>query len=184
MPATSITTNAPRVWIGCLNCYNRGFLVGDWFDATYAADVTVTDAHWQWGESQDAFCEELWIFDHDNLPVKGEMSPHEAQPWADAYNELDSDHLWPAYCAWVDSGSYTEDSNGVGSVSDFLEAYQGQWDSFRDFADDFVESTGMLRDATEDLVKYFDYDRFERDLKYDYTVQDAPDSGVYVFRNN
>ena len=28
----------PRVWIGCLACYNEGNLVGDWFDADVADD--------------------------------------------------------------------------------------------------------------------------------------------------
>ena len=33
--------NAPRVWIGCLECGNAGSLVGDWYDATEAGDITI-----------------------------------------------------------------------------------------------------------------------------------------------
>ena len=29
----------PRVWIGCLACYNSGQLVGHWYPATEAGDV-------------------------------------------------------------------------------------------------------------------------------------------------
>lgn len=29
MLSTSITTTTPRVWIGCLACYNKVVLVGD-----------------------------------------------------------------------------------------------------------------------------------------------------------
>lgn len=79
---------------------------------------------------------------------------------------------------------YIEDSAGVGSVSDFMEAYQGLWTSFHEFSEDFIESTGMLTSVQEEVAKYFDYERFERDLRYDYTVEGAPDSGVYTFRNN
>ena len=31
----------PRVWIGCLACYNEGRLRGDWFSAAEAADILV-----------------------------------------------------------------------------------------------------------------------------------------------
>lgn len=50
---TTITTTdtTPRVWIGCLACYNTGRLVGDWHDAIGAADVTTTDVH---GRAVDA----------------------------------------------------------------------------------------------------------------------------------
>lgn len=176
-------TNTPRIWIGCLACYNNGKLVGDWFDANEADDITILDIHSKEDNPQNS-CEELWVFDHENLPVKGEMAPGDAAPWGDAYDELDSDHLWPAYCAWVDSGAHTTESNGTGIVSDFLEAFQGEYDTFRDFADEFVESTGMLTNVSEDVARYFDYDGFASDLKYDYTVQDAPNFGVFIYRNN
>ncbi len=53
----------PRVWIGCLACCNEGRLVGDWFDAVGADEVTTYDingAHSR-AESHD----ELWCFDHE-----------------------------------------------------------------------------------------------------------------------
>ena len=37
-PPTTDTT--PRVWIGCLACYNEGRLVGDWYDAITADEIT------------------------------------------------------------------------------------------------------------------------------------------------
>ena len=45
MTTSSATDTTPRVWIGCLACYNAGSLVGDWFDAATADEVTTYDVH-------------------------------------------------------------------------------------------------------------------------------------------
>ena len=42
---TDTLDNTPRVWIGCLHCYNSGGLVGEWFDAVDAEEVTLTHVH-------------------------------------------------------------------------------------------------------------------------------------------
>ena len=39
------TVTEPMAWIGCLACHNAGNLVGHWYPATEAADVTVADLH-------------------------------------------------------------------------------------------------------------------------------------------
>src|SRR5699024_4932757 len=139
-PVSTDTANIPHVWIGCLNCYNNGRLVGYWFDASDAEDVALDDIHTE-ENKVDTYCEELWVFDHENLPIKGETDPKDVIPWANAYEELkDNDlwpsycDLWPAYCAWIDSGVYSAAADGTGLVSDFIQAYQGHYDSFREFA--------------------------------------------------
>ena len=49
----------------------------------------------------------------------------------------------------------------------FREAYQGKWDSEKDFAEFIVDECGMLH-GTPDFVKnYFDYEAFARDLFID-----------------
>lgn len=45
MTTMTTTDTTPRVWIGCLACYNSGRLVGDWHDAIGAVDVTTADVH-------------------------------------------------------------------------------------------------------------------------------------------
>lgn len=69
---TTITTTdtTPRVWIGCLACYNAGRLVGDWHDASDAEEVSTADVH-----GRASSHEELWCFDIENIPVRREMSP-------------------------------------------------------------------------------------------------------------
>lgn len=34
-----------KAWVGCLSCYNNGDLVGEWFEAAEAADVTLDVLH-------------------------------------------------------------------------------------------------------------------------------------------
>ena len=77
----------PKAWVGCLNCYNNASLVGEWFDATEAADVTLTVLHLE--HPQHEGCEELWVFDVDGIPVSEEMSPLEAANWGNLLNSVE-----------------------------------------------------------------------------------------------
>lgn len=128
-PATDTTS---RVWVGCLACYNEGRLIGDWFDADTADEVTTYDVHG--AHSRADSHDELWCFDHENIPVKGELDPMTAAAWGRCLAEVD-EHLRPALIAWIESGDYvTEGTGDLPSLSDFEERYQGNWDSFDDYA--------------------------------------------------
>ena len=37
--------------------------------------------------------------------------------------------------------------------------------------------------APVEVVRYFNWDSWTRDLGYDYTTADSPSGGVFVFRN-
>lgn len=93
MTATA-TDETPKAWIACLHCYNSGHLVGDWFDAVGADEVTLADVHKGSGRGWAA-CEELWVMDNELIPASGEMSPQEAAEWGRVLAEVD-DHLRPA----------------------------------------------------------------------------------------
>lgn len=63
----------------------------------------------------------------------------------------------------------------------FEDAYVGQYDSERDFAEELADDTGMLADAPDFLLTYFDYDAFARDLfMTDYYMSDSG----HVFRTH
>ena len=172
----------PRVWIGCLHHYNSGYLVGHWFDAATADEVTLADVHE--GSGLDcAECEELWVFDHENIPVRGELDPLTAAAWGKCLAEVD-EHLRPALCAWVESGDYVAEGTGdLPSISDFEESYCGAWESFEDYAREVADLIGLLTDVPEEVANYFDWDSWTRDLAFDYSTYDDPDGGVFVFRN-
>ncbi len=180
---SATTTTEPMVWIGSLAAYNAGHLIGAWYPATEAADVTIADLHRGTGVPYTDD-DELWVMDLEHMPVTREMDPLEAQRWGDLYEEVGPEQ-WPALCAWVRSGSYTaEGDSDYPVVSDFEEQFCGTWASFQEYADELAADTGLLRDVPEDLQSYIDLGRWARDIESDYSTEDAPGGGVYVFRNS
>lgn len=178
--ATTAISTTPRVWIGCLACYNAGRLVGDWYDAITADEITTYVIHG--AHSRADSHDELWVMDHENIPVKGEMSPADAAAWGRAIAEVD-EQFRLALIAWVESGDYVAEGNSdLPCIPDFMERYCGEWDSFNDYAEDLVESTGMLSEIPEEVARYFDHAAFARDIAFDYATYDAPNGGVFVFR--
>ena len=178
---TTTADTTPRVWIGCLACYNNGRLVGDWFDAEDADEVTTYDIHG--AHTRADLHDELWCFDHENMPVGHEMSPYEAAQWGRAVTSVPEDQR-EALCAWVRSGNYVAEGDGdLPSLSDFEERYCGQWDSFREYAEELADEIGLLDEVPEHIASYFNWEAWTRDLAFDYTVEDASSGGVFVFRN-
>ena len=199
MPAT-VTDTAMRAWVGCLACYSEGRLVGEWVDAEDAAE-SVDDPDWCLAVHGPAIAagvpvsdhEEWWVMDHEGLPISGECSPAEATRWADWLSEVVE---WQrgAVLAWVGLGSYATDTDGLPILSDFDDAYCGEWDSFREYAENVAEECGYLSTPAEHahhwagqavpnpLLSYIDWDAWARDLSYDYHTAPAPGGGVYVFR--
>lgn len=185
MTSTTVAINTPRAFGACESCYSNGRLVGVWVDAADAADLTAAQIHAgsgvDWGAEG---CEEFVCMDTSGLPVSGEPSLEEAARWGEIYEEI-GDTQWPALCAWVRSGSYTaEGDTDFPVVSDFEEAYCGEWDSFADYAEDLAEGTGMLEAVPEELRSYVDIrGAWARDLAFDHSVETADCGGVYVFRS-
>lgn len=182
-----MTDQTPRVWIGCTRHYNEGHLVGHWFDALEADEVSLADVHAGSG-LRHAGCEELWCFDHEHLPVSGELSPYEAARWARRLAKVDEEHQ-PALRAWVKSGAHTMDAaSDLPDVASFHERYCGRWDSFEDYAQQLADDVGLMDGWPELAVQHFNWTSWTRDLRFDYTVCEVDTStgdepGVYVFSN-
>lgn len=180
MSTTTVHLPQPRVWVGCLACYNEGHLTGQWVNAEDATAVTTEQLH---NTHTRIGHEELWCFDLEGLPACiGEISVSEAASWGSMFEAV-GEKEWPAFVAWVESGCCILDSDDLPIVSDFEERFCGCWDSFRDFADFEVEETGLLFGVSDEIARYFDYDAYARDLRFDYIVADAPEGGVYLFRS-
>lgn len=101
-------------------------------------------------------------------------------------SETDLEYVWELEELLMDSRDpkaviafldYTGDLEHT--VEDFEEAYMGEWDSKEAYAEELVDSMGMLNDLPENLRYYFDYEAFARDLFIgNYTYWDG-----YVFLN-
>lgn len=183
MTTRTNTDTTPRAWIGCLACYNNARLVGEWFEAETADEVTLVDVHGG-AHRMHSGCEELRVMDHENIPAPGEMSQSEAAGWARVLLSV-PEHQRDALYAWTASGSYVAEGTGdLPSVPHFEECFCGTWGSFRDYAETLAEEIGLIpQDAPEELVRYFNWDARIRDLEHDYTVVRADAISVYVFRN-
>lgn len=168
----------PSAWVGCLACYNAGRLNGDWVDAEEAANVTPEDLHDDPEEAAEH--EELWVFDTESLPIKGECSPQEATDAGIMLSYLQDDEIAPFLAWFADQNRVIE--AGEEPYNDFQDAYQGEWEDFEEFAQHLVDETGMLDGAPEELARYFDMDAYARDLQFDYWTATSPD-GVWIFRN-
>ena len=169
--------DGPKVWVGCLHCYNSGDLVGDWFDACEAADVTLDVLHLEHPLTDG--CEELWVFDVDGLPVSEEMDPLTAAKWGNLLNTID-EKLQPSFFAWITSCAPSLDEDGLPDPEAFEEAFIDVFTDFREYADRLADET-LLFDASDEVRRYFDYEAFARDLKMDYIVEPLPDGNIVVF---
>lgn len=167
----------PKAWVGCLACYNNGDLVGDWFDACEAADVTLDVLHLEHPLQEG--CEELWCFDVDGLPIDEEMAPMTAAKWGNLLNSVD-ERLQPSFFAWIEAGAVSYDEDELPDPKAFEDAFVDVFTDFREYADRLADET-LLFDASDEVRRYFDYEAFARDLKMDYIVEPLPDGNIVVF---
>ncbi len=159
-----------RVYVGTYAKYNNGNLFGKWLDLEDYSDK---------GEFIEA-CKELHADEEDPELMfqdwEGIPSDMVGESWVapetwellDAFNNHDEDAV-RAYIKCF----------GEWDKSDFQDRYKGQYDSWRDFAEEFVDEAGYLDEMPEHLRNYFDYDAYARDLKYDFCEEDG-----YYFWNN
>lgn len=90
---------------------------------------------------------------------------------------------WPALLAWTENGCYVADADNLPSASDFEERYCGCWDSFADHVAQLAENIGLIDGWSEEARCYSNWDAWIRDLKFDCSVADAPDGGVFTYRS-
>lgn len=178
------------VWVSTLALYNNGFLVGYWRDAIDAPE-TVEDfleGLPDKGASLPAHVfpavdAELWCFDTENAPVRGEMSPSAARAIAEAIEGADIDgDEYPAFLA-VAQDQHAE------TVAD-IERLAAEWcDTFagyqtaEDYAAELVD--GMGDALPEWCAPYFDMEAFARDLQLggDITELQTAEGVTFVIRN-
>lgn len=159
-----------RVWVGCLGCYNAGFLVGEWVEAADAGSVTVEridqlidteileharqrahEEHLGTWHPAAAPHEELWVMDLDDCApfIDGECSPTHAQAVGEALAELDDDELelLRVYVEGIGAQSLAK----VDGITDWADAaaeardkFVGRAESLAAWAENFAEETGLL----------------------------------------
>jgi antirestriction protein len=90
------------------------------------------------------------------------------------------DTYYAALSAWVDnSPTYYKWEEWENWISDFQDAYCGEWNSEQEFAEDLAVNTDLLNGVPDHIQLYFDWDKWTRDL----FLTDYWSSNGYVFRN-
>lgn len=96
----------------------------------------------------------------------------------------DFDELLEAWSAETDSdrreamGEYLDDM-GADDLSDFDEAYQGQYSSGAEFAEQFADDIGAVDEKNASWIEIDWEATWERSLRHDYHITDSG----HVFRN-
>jgi antirestriction protein len=131
--------------------------------------------------SPDPFAEEFAIHDYEGFgPVRlGEFERLEdVARLAEAIVDIGMAYAhWASYVGSLKS----EDLDG------FAEAYQGQWTSFEEYAENLLDDMG-IRSTIEAAIPVgmqpyvsVDVEAFARDLEMDHYVADSDDGSVYIY---
>ncbi|MEU8133257.1 antirestriction protein ArdA [Streptodolium elevatio] len=184
MIALGRKTLDPQVWIGCVACYNNGRLVGEWYSADSAEDVTIEEIHAEhFGAPKSrelAEHEELWCFNSEGFGglLEGETSPSGAQAIAELIGRVEDEGKSPlALAAFKGHSGYEIDDPDL--IEEFMDAYMGEHASEKEFA---IEQSGA-GDLSEWPWDYIDWDSYTNDLFINaYWSAEAPE-GVFVFCN-
>ena len=160
--------DAPRIYVGTYAKYNDGDLSGEWVDLTdfaYDYDGFVEHCREIHKDEKDP---EFMIPDYEGYPSsmyhEGGLPSEEEFDKIIELSELD-DSEKDAYAAYLELG-YSDDS-----IEAFREHYYGKYEDDNTLGYESVEEFGM----PDNPEQYFDYDRFGRDLMYDYHYGD-PDN--------
>lgn len=77
--------------------------------------------------------------------------------------------------------AYAENIGDGADAEGFQEAYQGEFDTLADWAEQFLEDTGGLSEMPEHLRNYFDFDAYGRDAQLGGDIYKI---GSHVFWNH
>lgn len=169
-----------RIYFACLAAYNNGILHGEWIDADQSADELHEAVRRMLAASPQPGAEEWAIHDFEGF---GELRLGEYESLeriADIAAGI-AEH-GPAFTAWL---SYDESRDPSDSAA-FQDAYRGEWDSLRAYAEDYAEQTGMNDAADEAGSPYVvvDIDMLTRDLDIELYTAESDHRTVYVFDPN
>ena len=164
--------NTPSVYVACLASYNNAILHGVWIDAT---------------QSEDNIMKEIWEM-LDNSPEHNaeEYAIHDYQGFGSI-----KIHEYEAICNIVEYASFIQEHGelGLALLSDYSiddaqtlleDHYQGCYDSEVDFARQLFDEC-YVHQLPDNLICYFDYEAFTRDLFIsDYFSVDS-NGQTYIF---
>lgn len=170
------TTTIPQVYVTCPVCTEAGDQVGEWVDADEAAACVpcTKPGHndsWLVEDSQD----------FEGL-MREDCSPAEAERLAELFQRIvRTGSPVAAFVAYADHIGAAPNGD---DISQFEDAYNGEWASEEEFAEDLAESIGAINSDSTWPNSYIDWERAARDLFMgDYFSVEKDTGGLFVFRS-
>ena len=147
-------TTVPSIYVACLAAYNNGFLHGQWIDANQEPRAIHSAIQDMLAQSPVGGAEEWAIHDYEGFGGL-RLSEYEDITKVAEIAKLIQEHgeAWALYAEFEGIEYATKER--------FEEAYQGEWDSEEDFAQNLAEET---MEIPQHLQFYIDYEKFARDL--------------------
>jgi len=179
---TNTITSSPlpereaQIYIACLSSYNGGILYGKWITPSTDEEDLIKQIQDILKNSPmyDGSDDMEWaVHDYEDFPNLGEYPNIEK---IIEVQEAITEHGKEIVNAFLEHFE-------IDLLDRISDAYYGKYDSFGEFAEQLADET-MLIECPEHIKHYFDYDQFERDMKYDYDESDCDDGQVIIFNSN
>ncbi len=170
-------TTTPRIYVACLAAYNNGHLHGEWIDADQSPDELHEAIQQMLAASPEPGAEEWAIHDYEGFGAL-RLSEWESFERISAIATGIAEH-GEAFAAWM---SYDSERDPVDTAA-FVDAYRGEWDSLRDYAENYADDIGLYDMAERAASPYVvvDTDMMERDLDIELYTVESDHHTIYVF---
>jgi antirestriction protein len=172
-------STTPRIYVACLSSYNAGELHGVWVDAV-DADAIQTAVDAMLAKSKHEPHEEWAIHDFEGFKGATLTEFHDFGDVAEI-GACIKEH-GEVFAQLLEHHGMDVDR----ALEVMKEDYHGAWDSLEEYAESYMDDTGMLQGLPENLRCYFDYEKFARDMELggDVFTVETSDGKTHVFSNH
>lgn len=164
----------PQIYIACLASYNSGILHGKWIVPSTDEQELQDQIDSILKTSKQPFADEWAIHDYNYFHNLGEYPS--LQDICKVQEAIEK-HGYELVNA------YLEYNNDVDSLDDIEDSYIGEYDSFQEYAEQYVEDCDGFNMIPEHLQYYFDFESYAINLEHDYYVVKSSNYKVHIFKN-
>jgi antirestriction protein len=165
-----------KVYVSTYHNYNSGNLNGAWVDCENFSDKEDFIEHCLglFPNEQDP---ELMFQDYEDFPKSYYSESNIKEELWDDYLRLDANEQ-----EIITIGL----EHGIADTArDCLERFQGVYNSSEDWAQEYLEDTGMFENVPKEIAYYFDFEAYARDCQLSGDVSFIREHGqTYVFNNH
>ena len=162
-----------------LGKYNEGELVFEWLELP-ATDEQIEECMNRIGINEEY--EEYFISDYEtdfDYEVSEYSSIKELNELAESMENYSNDEL-EVFKACMELGLSTEEALDIVSIGDYVIWYN--CNTMGDVAEAFLNETGALSEVPENLLGYFDFDAYGRDMEFEGSFVETDIGFVEIIR--